>query len=151
MSPASRLKALLNMHRAYRDVFPEAWENSSSGDEVYALGIDGAREMVLRGYFNEKDEWVALRDSARHVVYVTPLLFRGTTMIEDTVTIDKRKRKVQEKVTASSLSSMSGQDAHNGKRSYITRQKESRLTAKGVSIDGKRSPVATPTRGVPYP
>ena len=31
-------KALLNMHRAYRDVFPEAWENSSSGDEVYALG-----------------------------------------------------------------------------------------------------------------
>ena len=91
-------QTLLNMHRAYRDVFPEAWENSSSGDEVYALGIDGAREMVLRGYFNEKDEWVALRDSARHVVYVTPLLFRGTTMIEDTATIDKRKRKVQEKV-----------------------------------------------------
>ena len=33
---------------------------------------------------------------------------------------------------------------NNGKRSYITRQKESRLTAKGVPIDGKRSPIATP-------
>ena len=58
------------------------------------------------GYFNEKDEWVALRDSARHVVYVTPLLFRGTTMIEDTVTIDKRKRKVEEKVMNSGVQRM---------------------------------------------
>jgi hypothetical protein len=33
---------------------------------------------------------------------------------------------------------------NNGKRSYIIRQKESRLTAKGVPIDGKRSPIATP-------
>ena len=35
---------------------------------------------------------------------------------------------------------------NNGKRSYITRQKESRLTAKGVPIDGKRSPIATHKR-----
>ena len=36
--------------------------------------------------------------------------------------------------------------AFYGKRSYITRQKESRLTAKGVPIDGKRSPIATHKR-----
>ena len=40
---------------------------------------------------------------------------------------------------------------NNGKRSYITRQKESRLTAKGVPIDGKRSPIATPREESPFP
>jgi hypothetical protein len=34
------------------------------------------------------------------------LLFRGTTMIEDTVTIDKRKRKVEEKVMNSGVQRM---------------------------------------------
>ena len=34
---------------------------------------------------------------------------------------------------------------------HITRQKESRLTAKGVPIDGKRSPIATPQEESPFP
>ena len=37
------------------------------------------------------------------------------------------------------------------KGGYITRQKESRLTAKGVPIDGKRSPIATPHKRSPFP